>query len=387
MRATFNRIVVGVLALLAGVAPAAAQDCKLDDLHAVIDQTGQRLRVINTDWQPRLRAKLRELGQKRGWSETETDSRGRSVLDDDETRNLDSRAAELLAELHRLGDDENQKQSVCQRLDVARTKSSQLIEVSQQRAAHALARMDVALKPPTPAANASPAPVPTQIPTADASPRPAGVPERARAAPPPAPSPSSQPAQAAWDTRSSRDSQPLPPPPPGIDPLPIPPDPGQLAFSPEEIRAAGRGFFGSISAGLASVIDYAFQRFGRPTGYILGDEGGGAFLAGLRYGEGRLVTKQQGERKVYWQGPSAGFDFGLTGSQVMFLVYGVEEHQQLFQRFTGVDGSAYLVGGVGVTFLKRGKVILAPIRTGLGMRVGANVGYLKFTPSQSFNPF
>ena len=135
------------------------------------------------------------------------------------------------------------------------------------------------------------------------------------------------------------------------------------------------------------MIDYAFQKFGRPTGYVLGDEGGGAIVAGLRYGKGQLVTKLGGERTVYWQGPSAGLDFGLTGSRVMFLVYGIDDHEQVFQRFTGIDGSAYLVGGVGITFLRRGKVTLAPIRTGLGMRFGANLGYLKFTPQLSLNPF
>ncbi len=112
--------------------------------------------------------------------------------------------------------------------------------------------------------------------------------------------------------------------------MPPPPDPGALGYSPDEINAAGRGVFGSISAGLASVIDHAFQKFGRPTGYIIGDEGGGAFFAGLRYGQGRLVTKTQGERRVNWQGPSAGFDFGVAGSQVMFLVYSIEDHDQLY---------------------------------------------------------
>ena len=189
---------------------------------------------------------------------------------------------------------------------------------------------------------------------------------------------------AAWTTHTIRDAEPSPA---ALAEMPRPVDPGALGFAPEEIRAAGRGLFGTISAGLASVIDFAFQRYGRPSGYVLGDEGGVAFIAGLRYGEGRLVTKQHGERKVYWQGPSAGFDFGVAGSQVMFLVYNIEDHPQLFQRFTGVDGSAYLVGGVGITFLKRGNLILAPIRTGLGLRLGANVGYLKFTPSPSLNPF
>ena len=161
----------------------------------------------------------------------------------------------------------------------------------------------------------------------------------------------------------------------------------ELEFTSEDIRTAGRGFFGSISAELAGVIEYAFQTYGRPNGYILGSEGGAALLAGLRYGDGRLVTKLAGEQKVYWQGPSVGTDFGLAGSRVMFLVYNLREPDELFARFIGVDGSAYLVGGVGVTFLKKGRLVLAPIRTGLGLRVGANVGYLKFTPQPSLNPF
>jgi hypothetical protein len=164
-------------------------------------------------------------------------------------------------------------------------------------------------------------------------------------------------------------------------------DPAYFEYSVEDIRAAGRGFFGSASAGLASVIEYAFERYGRPNGYVLGTEGGGALLAGLRYGEGKLVTKLIGERKVYWQGPSVGYDFGVAGSRVMFLVYNLHSPEDMFARFAGIDGSAYLVGGVGITFLKRGPLVLAPIRTGLGLRLGANVGYLKFTPQMSFNPF
>ena len=135
------------------------------------------------------------------------------------------------------------------------------------------------------------------------------------------------------------------------------------------------------------MIDYAFTKYGKPSGYIIGSEGGGAFLAGLRYGDGNLVTKLAGERKVYWQGPSVGYDFGAAGSQVMFLVYNVTDAEQLYSRFAGVDGSAYLVGGVGITFLKKGPIVLAPIRTGLGLRIGANIGYLKFTPTPSLNPF
>jgi hypothetical protein len=177
------------------------------------------------------------------------------------------------------------------------------------------------------------------------------------------------------------------PDPAAMSSLPRHVEPGDLGFTPAEILAAGRGLFGSISAGLASVINYAFQNYGKPTGYILGGEGGGAFFAGLRYGEGRLVTKSQGERKIYWQGPSVGLDFGLEGSRVMFLVYNLDDHDQVFARFAGVDGSAYLVGGAGITFLKKAKVVLAPIRTGLGVRVGASLGYVKFTAAPSLNPF
>ncbi|MFV0298700.1 MAG: DUF1134 domain-containing protein [Hyphomicrobiaceae bacterium] len=158
-------------------------------------------------------------------------------------------------------------------------------------------------------------------------------------------------------------------------------------FSMREIVDAGQGFFGSISQGLASVIEYAFKSQGRPNGYILGEDAGGAFVAGLRYGEGRLYTRDAGNRKVYWQGPSIGYDAGAEGSKVMVLVYRMREPGDIFQRFGGVDGSAYVVGGVGLTFLSRDKIVLAPIRAGVGLRLGANVGYLKYTRRPTWNPF
>jgi hypothetical protein len=158
-------------------------------------------------------------------------------------------------------------------------------------------------------------------------------------------------------------------------------------YSPSEIADAGRGFFGSVSKGLASVIEHAFKRQGRPNGYILGEEAGGAFVAGLRYGEGTLFTRDAGTHKVYWQGPSLGYDFGGEGSKVMVLVYNLRDPRDIFERFGGVDGSAYLVGGVGITFLNRDHVTLAPIRSGIGLRLGANVGYLKYTPRPTWNPF
>jgi hypothetical protein len=159
------------------------------------------------------------------------------------------------------------------------------------------------------------------------------------------------------------------------------------AYSQNEIIAAGGRFFGSVSKGLANVVEYAFQKSGRPNGYILGTDAGGAFVAGLRYGEGTLYTKDAGTHKVYWQGPSVGYDFGGEGSKTMVLVYNLQDPSQIYERFAGVQGSAYLVGGVGIQFQTHGNVTLAPIRSGIGLRLGANIGYLKYTRTPTWNPF
>lgn len=170
---------------------------------------------------------------------------------------------------------------------------------------------------------------------------------------------------------------------------PPPPDDRHArdSFSENEILEAGRRFFGSVSQGLASVVEYAFSKSGRPNGYILGEDAGGAFIAGLRYGEGTLYTKDAGAHKVYWQGPSIGYDFGGEGSKTMVLVYNLREPWQIYNRYAGVQGSAYFVGGVGIQFQTHGNVTLAPIRAGVGLRLGANVGYLKYTRTPTWNPF
>ena len=159
------------------------------------------------------------------------------------------------------------------------------------------------------------------------------------------------------------------------------------SYSSNEIVAAGHQFFGTVTQGLASVIEYAFQKQGRPNGYILGQDAGGAFVAGLRYGEGTLYTKDAGSHRVYWQGPSIGWDAGGDGSKVMVLVYNLRDPGDIYRRFGGVDGSAYMVGGVGLTIQKNGDLVTAPIRTGVGLRLGANVGYLKYTRAPTWNPF
>ena len=168
----------------------------------------------------------------------------------------------------------------------------------------------------------------------------------------------------------------------------VPPEAqSQGTFSLEEINETGHRFFGRVSVGFAQAVEYAFRRAGRPNGYILGEEAGGAFIAGLRYGEGTLYTKDAGDHKVYWQGPSLGYDFGAEGSKTMVLVYNLRSPGEIFNTYPGVDGSAYLIGGVGVTFLTRDQVVLAPIRSGIGLRLGANVGYLKYTREPTWNPF
>jgi hypothetical protein len=176
-------------------------------------------------------------------------------------------------------------------------------------------------------------------------------------------------------------------PPPGGQAYVPPPSNGRGTFSAEEIKDAGHHFFGSVSMGLAGAIEYTFQRAGRPNGYILGEEAGGAIIAGLRYGEGTLYTKDAGDHRLYWQGPSVGYDLGAEGSKTMVLVYNLRAPGEIYSAFAGVDGSAYLVGGVGVTFLADSHVILAPIRSGLGLRLGANIGYLKYTREPTWNPF
>lgn len=158
-------------------------------------------------------------------------------------------------------------------------------------------------------------------------------------------------------------------------------------YSQNEILNAGHSFFGAVSQGLANVVEYAFKRQGRPNGYILGEDAGGAFVAGLRYGEGTLYTKDAGAHRVYWQGPSIGYDFGGEGSKTMVLVYDLRDPSEIYDRFGGVEGSAYLVGGVGIQFQKTGDVVLAPIRSGIGLRLGANIGYTKYTRRPTWNPF
>jgi hypothetical protein len=158
-------------------------------------------------------------------------------------------------------------------------------------------------------------------------------------------------------------------------------------FSSNEIIDAGHRFFGVVSRDLALLVEKAAGQWGEPNGYILGQEASGAITVGLRYGEGTLFTRNAGSRKVYWQGPSLGFDLGGDGARTMMLVYNLYGVDDVYRRFAGLSGSAYLVGGLGMTALTAGNTVVVPIRSGVGMRLGANIGYLKFTPQSTWNPF
>jgi hypothetical protein len=158
-------------------------------------------------------------------------------------------------------------------------------------------------------------------------------------------------------------------------------------FSPEEIVREGHKFFGSVSRGLAEIVQKAVSRWGEPNGYILGQEGSGAFVVGLRYGDGKLYTRNAGDLRVFWEGPSVGFDTGGEGARTMMLVYNLPSTEAIYQRFAGIDGSAYFIGGLGMTALTANNIVVVPIRSGVGLRLGANVGYLKFTPNATWNPF
>jgi hypothetical protein len=183
-----------------------------------------------------------------------------------------------------------------------------------------------------------------------------------------------------------------PPPPPNAPPPANQPPPPAAApqsqnYSPNEVIDAGHRFFGSVSRGVAQIVEKAGSQWGLPNGYVLGQEAGGAVVAGLRYGEGILYTKNAGDLRVFWQGPSLGWDFGGEGARTMMLIYSLPATGAIYQRFAGIDGSAYFVGGLGMTALTSDGIVVVPIRTGVGLRLGANVGYVKFTPTATWNPF
>lgn len=161
---------------------------------------------------------------------------------------------------------------------------------------------------------------------------------------------------------------------------------GEPTYTMEEVAEVASGFFGGTSADLAKAIERTFSDYGRPTGYILGTEGGAAIVVGLRYGEGTLQMKSGESMPIYWQGPSIGWDFGGNAAKVFTLIYNLHDTAPLFQRFPAVDGSLYVVAGFSVNYQRSGDIVLAPIRTGVGLRAGASLGYVHYTREKSLLP-
>jgi hypothetical protein len=161
-------------------------------------------------------------------------------------------------------------------------------------------------------------------------------------------------------------------------------------YTKNEIVNKAAGVFGNATEGFARAIERVFLELGEPNAYITGREGSGAFVLGVRYGDGELYMKASGDRpvKVYWQGPSVGFDFGGNASKTFTLIYNLPNPDEIFQRFPGLEGSVYYVAGFGVNYqqIPRGRIVLAPVRTGVGLRAGVNAGYLSYTKARSWVP-
>lgn len=408
-RAPALSLILAAVAALAVTAPevrAATETCTREEFAAAVDTAGGALRTLNSETAPKVQARIKELQHKRGWSDTDIEQRAIDYLHSPKIAELDENANKLLTRIDELGDVPTAGPPDCAKLDELKSVGEQLLGIVRAKSQLTLASIDAAIAEDRQPAAERPAerkpaeverqPTPPTPPAAVAhKPAPKADAAKGNAAPPA----TSKPWQTATSpvAESARSSEPpaslAAPGAAGPSPaaaLPLPPietTDSPNGYSIDEIHLATRGFFGTISTNLGSVIEYAFSKFGRPAGYVLGTEGGGAFLAGVRYGKGELYMRSGARQQVYWHGPSVGYDFGAEGSRTLFLVYHVESPEQMFRTYAGIDGSAYLVGGVGLTVLKGGPVIMAPIRTGLGLRLGANIGYLRFTPKATWNPF
>lgn len=184
----------------------------------------------------------------------------------------------------------------------------------------------------------------------------------------------------------------LPPPPPPTNgstagTASATPAANSQTYQKDDVIAGAEGVFGKGAEGLASMIEKILADQGEPIGYIAGREASGAIVIGLRYGSGTLTHKIEGERKAYWTGPSVGFDIGGNASKVFVLVYNLYDSEDLFRRYPAVEGTAYVIGGFTATYLRRGDVVLIPIRLGVGWRLGVNAGYMKFSKKGRIIPF
>jgi hypothetical protein len=385
------RLFIALAAFLISLVPGApalhAAACTAKDFATAVDQSGASLRAMTLEAQPKLQERMRRYRAVKKLGDDYEDT-ALDAIQNPKLAAFDEKSSALLLTVDSLGRVPEGTEPDCAKLAQLKSAAAELNTVIKAKSDYMLQRLDEKIaqaekgatpaKPDVKAAETKKNPE-TAARTLPAVPRPS----------PPVPAPA-KPAPQDWSASTKpNDAHPSP------DVAMREPDvsaalppPEQEGYTIDEIRDVTRGFFGTISTNLASVIEHAFKQSGRPTAYVLGTEGGGAFLAGLRFGKGTLYMRSlPGTRQVYWHGPSLGTDFGASGSRTLFLIYRMQTPDALFRNFTGIDGSAYFVGGVGVTLLKGGPVIMAPIRSGVGMRLGANVGYLHFTDTPTWNPF
>jgi len=355
-------VIIALLFLAPPLAfPQAAAICTRDDFVNAVNDAGAALRKLSAENTPRLNAKMRQLKTKMRWPESGFEEKGYQALYDERVATFDAEANALLARIDILGTVEAAAAPDCSKLQELSAASIELQATVKTKTAYLLSKLDQMLGEAVPARK----------------------PEEKIASPPkPA---AKSPTASGWSTKTTGD------PPREVAMAPPPsdlPSPAEgEGYTIEEIRAASAGLFGQVSANLGGAIEHAFRKGGRPTAYILGTEGGGAFLAGVRYGNGMLYLRSGGTQRIFWHGPTVGADVGGGGSKTLFLIYKLAAPEELYTSFTGVDGSAYLGGGVGFTLLTNGTVVMAPIRSGLGLRLGASIGYVRFTPKATWNPF
>ena len=196
----------------------------------------------------------------------------------------------------------------------------------------------------------------------------------------PAPTPASSPVPAAYPASEGS---------PAPTPTEAPADPNQpgTTYHQDDLIGAAEGVFGKGAKGVADVIQNILKKQGEPNAYIVGREGGGALVVGVRYGSGTLFHKVEGQRPVYWTGPSIGFDAGASAGSTFVLVYNLYNTDDLYHRFPAGEGQAYLIGGFNVSYMRRGNIVLIPVRSGVGLRLGVNAGYMKFSTKQKWLPF
>ena len=196
----------------------------------------------------------------------------------------------------------------------------------------------------------------------------------------PAPTPASSPVPAAYPASEGS---------PAPTPTEAPADPNQpgTTYHQDDLIGAAEGVFGKGAKGVADVIQNILKKQGEPNAYIVGREGGGALVVGVRYGSGTLFHKVEGQRPVYWTGPSIGFDAGASAGSTFVLVYNLYNTDDLYHRFPAGEGQAYLIGGFNVSYMRRGNIVLIPVRSGVGLRLGINAGYMKFSVKHKWLPF